>query len=161
MGQKTYREVLIFVTGTTPQIVTETLYGLTQHCKPPVFPDEIHIITTASGKQRIEEELLAKGRLSAFFKEFDLSPMSLSEDSVHIIKGQKGQFLDDIREGAHNEALGDFIAGFIRPTIRRTHRRDRRTGHPFRAWFSILGAFQARLSGRAAQRRDRSFTEAE
>jgi hypothetical protein len=33
---------------------------------------------------------------------------------VHIIKGQKGQFLDDIREGSHNEALGDFIAGFIR-----------------------------------------------
>jgi CRISPR-associated protein (TIGR02584 family) len=74
MNQKTYREVLIFVTGTTPQIVTETLYGLTQHCKPPVFPDEIHIITTASGKQKIEEELIAKGRLSAFFKEFGLLP---------------------------------------------------------------------------------------
>lgn len=114
MSQKTYREILIFVTGTTPQIVTETLYGLTQECNPPIFPNEIHIITTSSGKQKIEEELVNKGRLSEFLKEFGLPQISLEKDSIHVIKGERDELLEDIREASHNEAVGDFIANFIR-----------------------------------------------
>src|SRR4030042_3882414 len=118
MSKKTYQEILIFVTGTTPQIVTETLYCLTQLAQPPVIPDEIHIITTSSGKQKIEEELIAKGRLSNFLKEFGLPGMTLGKDSIHVIKGEKDQTLEDIREASHNEAIGDFIASFIREKAR-------------------------------------------
>jgi CRISPR-associated protein Csx14 len=114
MNPKPYREILIFVTGTTPQIVTETLYCLTQVAKPPVFPDEIHIITTSNGKRKLEEELLKKGRLSAFSKEFDLPPIPLGTDSIHVICDEKGNPLDDIREVSHNESLGDFVSCFIR-----------------------------------------------
>lgn len=114
MNHQTYREVLVFVVGTTPQIITETLYGLTQECQRPVFPKEIHIITTSSGKQKIEEELIAKERLSGFLKEFGLPEMTLSEDSIHVIRGEEGQPLEDIREASHNEAVGDFIVNFIR-----------------------------------------------
>lgn len=87
MTQKAYREVLIFVIGTTPQIITETLYGLTQECQPPVFPEEIHIITTSSGKTKIEDELISKGRLSNFLKEFSLPEITLDKDSIHVITG--------------------------------------------------------------------------
>jgi CRISPR-associated protein (TIGR02584 family) len=114
MIQKTYREVLIFVTGTTPLIVTETLYGLSQECNPPIFPDEIHIITTSSGKQKIEVELVRKGRLSGFFKEFGLPEVILEKDSIHVIRGEGDHPLEDIREASHNEALGDFIVNFVR-----------------------------------------------
>src|SRR4030042_2284750 len=114
MNQKTYREVLIFVTGTTPQIVTETLYGLTQKCQPPVFPDEIHIITTSGGKQKTEDELITKGRFFAFLKEFGLPEMTLNKGSIHVIKGESGQLLEDIRHESHNESVGDFIANFVR-----------------------------------------------
>ncbi|NWF92136.1 MAG: TIGR02584 family CRISPR-associated protein [Syntrophaceae bacterium] len=111
---KTYREVLIFVTGTTPQIITETLYCLTQETQPPIFPDEIHILTTSSGKERIEEELLQKGRLRAFSQEFSLSPIPLTKESIHVVCDEEGNPLTDIREVSHNESLGDFIADFIR-----------------------------------------------
>jgi len=114
MEQKTYREILIFVIGTTPQIITETLYGLTQECQPPVFPKEIHIITTSSGKQKVEEELISNGRISFFLREFGLPEITISKDSIHVIKGEGDKLLEDIREASHNEAVGDFIANFIR-----------------------------------------------
>lgn len=114
MSIKTYREILIFVTGTTPQIVTETLYCLTQVAEPPVFPDEIQIITTLGGRERIEDELLKKGRLLAVSKEFGLPPIPLRSESIHVISDEGGHPLEDIREVSHNESLGDFIANFIR-----------------------------------------------
>jgi len=114
MSKKTYREIMIFVTGTTPQIVTETLYCLTQGTEPPVSPDEIHVITTLSGKEKIEEELLKKGRLTGFSKEFNLPPIPLTRESIHVVDDEKGIPLEDIREVSHNESLGDFIANFIR-----------------------------------------------
>ena len=114
MNRKAYREIFIFVIGTTPQIVTETLYALTQECSPPILPNEIHIITTSTGKQTIEEELIVKGRLMQFLKEFGLPEITLDKDSIHIIKSEIGEPLEDIREASHNESVGNFIANFIR-----------------------------------------------
>ncbi len=109
---------MIFVIGTTPQIVTETLYCLTQLAQPPVFPEEIHVITTLNGKERLEEELFEKGRLSMFSKEFDLPSIPLSSESIHVVCDEGGNPLEDIREFSHNESLGDFIAQFIRERTR-------------------------------------------
>lgn len=114
MDSKPFREVLIFVTGTTPQIVTETLYCLTQSVDPPIFPDEVHVITTSQGREKIENELFENGRLEAFSKEFRLPPIPLTAASIHVVRDGKGHPLDDIREVSHNESLGDFIANFIK-----------------------------------------------
>ncbi|MEW6374613.1 MAG: CRISPR-associated ring nuclease Csm6 [Thermodesulfobacteriota bacterium] len=114
MEPKTYREVLIFVIGTTPQIVTESLYFLTQMVQSPIFPDEIHIITTSNGKEKIGEELFGKGCLAAFSKEFNLPPIPLNRESIHVVSDERDNPLEDIREASHNEAVGDFIINFIR-----------------------------------------------
>lgn len=114
MGDKAFKEILIFVLGTTPQIITETLYALTQECAPPVFPDEIHVITTTTGRERIEQELILNGRLDLFQKEFNLPSIPLSTESIHVIQSPEGQPLEDIREASHNEAVGDFIVNLIR-----------------------------------------------
>jgi CRISPR-associated protein Csx14 len=53
------REILISVVGLTPQIITESLYCLTQVRKPPVRISEIWVITTVAGRKRVENELLA------------------------------------------------------------------------------------------------------
>ncbi len=37
-----YKEVLILVAGVTPQIITETIYALSQK-QPPVYPDAVYI----------------------------------------------------------------------------------------------------------------------
>ena len=114
MDTKKYREILIFVAGTTPQIITETLYGLILDKKPPVVPDEIYVLTTAGGKKRIREELIQSGRIEAFRKEFGLKPLPFDEKSIIVLTDFKGNPLEDIRGAEHNEAVGDLIADFIR-----------------------------------------------
>lgn len=114
METKKYREILIFVAGTTPQIITETLYGLIVGKKPPVIPDEVYILTTEIGKRRIQEELVHKGRLAGFRKEFGLHEIPFVDNNIILLTDSQGQALDDIREADQNEAVGDLIADFIR-----------------------------------------------
>ena len=114
METKKYREILIFVAGATPQIITETLYGLIPQKKPPVWPDEIFILTTETGRKKIQEELINKGRLAAFQKEFHLDQIPLEEKSIIVLTDFQGDPLDDIRGAEQNEAVGDLIADFIR-----------------------------------------------
>lgn len=112
MQHKEFREIFIFVAGRTPQIITETIYALSQK-DPPVYPDEIYIITTSDGRKCIEETLIKKGILKELTKEYSLSNIELKEDSFIIVKDSSGQELDDIRNETENEALGDRITSFI------------------------------------------------
>ena len=113
MIQKEFKEVLIFVAGATPQIITETIYALI-HQETPVYPDEIHVITTTHGKKLIKENLFNEGRFINFCKEFKLREDILNENSIVVVKDHKDNSLEDIRQGKDNESLGDFITNFIR-----------------------------------------------
>ena len=50
------RNILVAVSGLSPQILTETLYALVEEQK--FVPDEIHIITTNTGSSVIRTKLL-------------------------------------------------------------------------------------------------------
>ena len=112
MERKDFKEILILVAGATPQIITETIYALSQQ-NPQVHPDEMYIITTSTGKRCIKETLLGKGILKALADEYTLPALNLREDSFIIVKDSSGQELDDIRNEAENEALGDCITSLI------------------------------------------------
>ena len=113
MKESKFKEVLIFVAGTTPQIITETIYALI-HQNPPINPDEIYVITTTHGKKLIKENLIDSGRFKKFCKEFNIPESILDEDAIVIVKGHNGNPLDDIKEADDNKSLGDFIASFVR-----------------------------------------------
>jgi len=113
MKESKFKEVLIFVAGTTPQIITETMYALI-HKHPPVRPDEAYVITSAFGKKLIVKHLLESGIFSEFCKEFKIRESLLNQDSIIVITDRKGNELDDIRNGQENEYLGDFITEFIK-----------------------------------------------
>ena len=108
-----FKEVLIFVAGTTPQIITETIYALI-HQKPPVYPDEINIITTSHGAKVIKKNLMDSGIFKDFCSEFNVSDNILNDGAVIIIKDNRRKSIDDIRSDRDNELLGDFISDFIR-----------------------------------------------
>ncbi len=112
MLKQEFREIFIFVAGATPQIITETIYALSQK-NPQVHPDEMYIITTSTGKRCIKETLIEKGILKALADEYSLPALELKEDSFIIVKDPSGQELDDIRNEAENEALGDCITSLI------------------------------------------------
>src|SRR5579883_3496760 len=69
-GEIESRRVLLCVAGQTPQIITETLWGLTQEHRLQI--DEIRVITTPAGKRRIEETLWAggKGKFFEFIEDY-------------------------------------------------------------------------------------------
>ena len=46
------KRVLLAVTGLSPQVVTETLFALTQSADERFEPTEVHLITTADGAER-------------------------------------------------------------------------------------------------------------
>lgn len=108
------RRVLLSVTGLTPQVVTETLYALIAEGKP--LPDEIHLITTANGKNRAVRDLLSPedGRFFSFCREFGLSDAAFSEKFIHVIEDRTGVPLTDIRTPEESAAAADFIMRTVR-----------------------------------------------
>lgn len=108
-----FKEIFIFVAGATPQIITETVYALA-HCEPPVYPDEIYIITTETGRKRIEDTIVRKDLFAIMSKEFNIPLKGLTTESFIIVKDSQGNPLEDIRTEEENEVIGDTITYFIR-----------------------------------------------
>lgn len=113
MKKNAYKEIFIFAAGSTPQVITETIYALAVK-RPPVYPDEIYIITTNRGKDIIEGALLRDGVMRQLIKEYNLPPVFLGDASFIIPKDIKGCFLEDIRDDEENKIMGDTIMSFIR-----------------------------------------------
>ena len=112
-----FKEVYIFVAGATPQIITETIYALAQR-EPPVYPDEIYIITTETGRRRIQETLIEKGILKAMQKEYGMPDIVLTEDSFIVARDGDGRVISDIRNESENESIGDLITTFVKEKAR-------------------------------------------
>ncbi len=106
------KEILIFVAGATPQIITETIYALA-HLDPPVYPDKVYIITTTTGRKRIEDTIIKKKILNLMADEYNMPPINLTDDSFIVVSDNNGSF-EDIRSKEENEAMGDAITSFIR-----------------------------------------------
>ncbi|MBI4843639.1 MAG: TIGR02584 family CRISPR-associated protein [Nitrospirae bacterium] len=113
MKKTGYREIFIFIAGSTPQVITESIYALAM-AKPPVYPHELYIITTCRGKAIAENALIEKGELKKLCDEYGIPSLSLKENSFIIPSGCSGNQLDDIRDESENEAMGDLITSFIR-----------------------------------------------
>lgn len=116
------REILVAVVGLTPQVITETLYALTQIRNPPVCISEIWALTTGPGRDLIEATLLQPrtGKFHAFCRDFGLPPDRIHFDarSILVVPGLEGRPLEDIRTFAESTALADFIISFIRDLTR-------------------------------------------
>lgn len=107
-----YKELLILVAGATPQIITETIYALSQK-HPPVYPDNVYIITTTTGRKRIEDTLIKQGILKKLIREYNIPPFEFGGDSFIVVKDSAGIELDDIRDEPHNEIMGNLITSII------------------------------------------------
>lgn len=108
-----FREILIFVAGATPQIITETIYALAMQ-DPPVYADELHVITHSLGKSLIKQKLVSDGILAQLCREYSIPPLTLIDSSFLVISDERGRELGDIRSVTDNEQAGDQIAAFLR-----------------------------------------------
>ena len=111
------KNVLISVAGLTPQVITETLYYLTQLRSPPTMISGIYILTTSLGKEKLVSSLLDphNGKYFALLCDYNIAPSTIQFDASHIIvlKDAQGNELQDIRTRSDNKAVADQILAFV------------------------------------------------
>ena len=110
------RRILVAVTGMSPQIVTETLYGLTVASPCPFVPTEIHLITTSVGAEKARLALLSDdpGWFHRLCKDYTLPPIRFDTNTIHTLTDAAGNPLDDIRSPEDNRQAADGITDLIR-----------------------------------------------
>ncbi len=109
------RRILLAVTGLTPQVVTETLFALACRADSPWVPDEIHLITTASGAENARLNLLLPdGWFHRLCADYQLPPIDFPVRNIHIVCDAEGRPLDDIRDQQENTQAADFITETVR-----------------------------------------------
>ncbi|NMO74946.1 CRISPR-associated ring nuclease Csm6 [Vibrio breoganii] len=110
------QHVLLAVSGMTPQIITETLYGI--HKKTPQkMPSKVVVMTTSSGEDRLLSALTGENNhLDQFCLDYGYDPISL-EIKVPQVGGQK---LIDVRTDQEQQIVADFITDHVRQHSKQT-----------------------------------------
>lgn len=114
MYSHTPTPLLLSVIGGSPQILTETLYGIYQ--SKQAIPEKIQIITTSHGLNKLHEmDMFGKnGKVNQFTKEYDLASISFEATDVHVLRDNDGQALDDARSSVEHTSMADAITELVR-----------------------------------------------
>jgi CRISPR-associated protein (TIGR02584 family) len=110
------KNILLAVTGLSPQVVTETLFGIIQ--ADIEWPDEIQIITTKKGKEQARLGLIVNGAakqsmLQKLCHDYNKPLPKLTEDTIFVVPDASGNEVDDARTFEDQEALADFIVSHV------------------------------------------------
>ncbi|WMP16500.1 CRISPR-associated ring nuclease Csm6 [Thiothrix lacustris] len=108
------RRILLAVAGSSPAILTETLYALAKETNPPYLPTEIHIITTIKGRQSLQPLLGENNKIRALAQDYGLVLPDILESNIHVITDSSGKPLFDITTAAENESAADLITAKVR-----------------------------------------------
>jgi CRISPR-associated protein (TIGR02584 family) len=104
---------LITVLGSSPQVITETLYAL----KEAGFPNRIIVFTTKHGASQIEQLALHE-HIESLCENYGLSVPTLNEHDINIVKDLNGIELNDIRNSADQESMADQITQTVRELVK-------------------------------------------
>lgn len=115
------RTILVAGMGTSPAVLTETVWALC-HRKEPVVPDEIVVLITKSGWERLCSELLSGEKsvwqqmLSALRSEkINIEgKLIFGETSIRVIPDAQGNGAWDLRSGDDNLRAADFMLRELR-----------------------------------------------
>lgn len=110
------RRILLAVTGLSPQVITETVYALSQTAQPAFVPSEVRLITTAEGAERARLSLLPEGRgwLRRLCVDYGLPDIAFDPAHIEVLDAADGSPLDDIRSPEDNARAADRITDAVR-----------------------------------------------
>ena len=119
---------LIATLGSSPAVLTEALYELHRKKDWPV--DEVIIITTRHGSERIKNELMSygpeKGGFYRLLEELEIPPHAIKipyGDQLKAVAGPDGKELDDIRNREDDECMAAYIQQVVRTQCARPDRK--------------------------------------
>jgi CRISPR-associated protein (TIGR02584 family) len=110
------KNILITVLGSSPQVITETLFAL----KDKDFPQQIIIFTTEHGANQIERLSLHQ-KIEALCNDYNLAIPTLNHDDIHTVKDLNGNKISDIRDSEDQEAMADQITQTVRDLVADEH----------------------------------------
>lgn len=100
------KNILLAVTGLSPQVITETLYAI--HASGRTV-HEIHVITTREGKDRIHADLLSgeSGHYFKYLNDYGHDPRSIrfNANHIHTLLNDNKSEIHDILSESDNERL--------------------------------------------------------
>ena len=113
--------VLVVGMGTSPAVMTETVWALA-HQTEPVVPDEIVVITTKSGKDALRTAIMSGApsvwnRLKTALAKEKIAidgKLVFGDTSIRVIPDADGNEASDLRTGADNLRAADFMLGELR-----------------------------------------------
>jgi CRISPR-associated protein (TIGR02584 family) len=109
------RRVLLVITGMSPQVLTETLYALSQGQAADNVPNEIHVITTAKGRRSLADMLGGNDQvLIDMASQLGLPPFVLPPEHIHVLADANGRLLDDIATPEQNISYANLVTGLLR-----------------------------------------------
>lgn len=119
MARQEKRTILIAGIGTSPAVLTETVWALA-HQKEPVVPEEVVVITTKTGKDRLWSELVDGGvwkdLVAALARERipGAERLHLGTTAIRVLPDAEGNEIDDLRTAEDNLRAADFMLGVVR-----------------------------------------------
>ena len=113
---KEKRTILVVGMGTSPAVLTETVWALA-HQEQPVVPDEIEVITTSSGKSALQQAILegapsVMDRLKAALQKEKIDidgRLVFGRTLIKVIPDADGNEASELRTGADNMRAADFM----------------------------------------------------
>jgi CRISPR-associated protein (TIGR02584 family) len=111
--------VLLLVSGMSPQIVTETLFALSQQT-PAYIPTRVRLVTTRFGAQKARTQLLAKpdGAFHRLCREYGIPANIFVDQDIEVITDADGHPLDDIQTRQENESAANKLVHVVREICR-------------------------------------------
>ena len=101
------KNILLAITGASPQVVTETLYAL--HIEGKAFPEEVIVITTSGSKDMLMKGFFVNGYLEALKKEYNMPDFIFNESNILLIEDEQGNPIDDAKSIEDQTFMADFI----------------------------------------------------
>ena len=113
--------VLVVGMGTSPAVMTETVWALA-HQAEPVVPDEIVVITTKSGKDALRAAIMSGApsvwnRLKNALAKEKIAidgKLVFGDTSIRVMPDADGNEVSDLRTGTDNMRAADFMLGELR-----------------------------------------------
>lgn len=110
------KNILITVLGSSPQVITETLFAL----KDNNFPKKVIVFTTEHGASQIKKLSLHQ-KIEALCKDYNLAVPTLNDDDIYTVKDLNGNNISDIRNSEDQEAMADQITQTVRSLVEDEH----------------------------------------
>ena len=101
------KNILIAVTGASPQVLTETIYALYTQGKP--IPEAVYVITTEDSKQTLENGLFVQGYWDKLIVDYQLPPIAFNSGHIWVITDDRGNGLMDAKGIDDQSIMADFI----------------------------------------------------